>query len=248
MKATILTSCFNCGPWLKPCIRSVMSQGYKDWEWIIVDDKSSDKSMSILKKYAKKCSKIKIMSNKKRLGCGGSYAFALEHATGDVCCVVDADDILSSKLSLGTIMSLYKKYPDVAYIWSQFEFCDPYMKFVKRGMCRVPKISFLQSGLDYSKDRHSFSHWRTFRTELRGKGLIFNPDLPAAVDKWMGYTLEELGVGGFINKVLYLYRQRVGGLSFKGRKHWKKMLKTFDARRKKMKISPYPQIELEGVD
>ena len=59
MKASILTSCYNCAPWLKQCIRSVLSQTCVNWEWIIVNDKSTDKSLSILKKAAKKCNKIK---------------------------------------------------------------------------------------------------------------------------------------------------------------------------------------------
>lgn len=246
MKASILTACYNCAPWLKACIYSVMSQKYQDWEWIVVNDKSKDKSLSMLKKAAKKCDKIKIIDNSERLKCGGSYARALEEATGDICCVIDADDALSSKRSLSKLVHLYKTNPDVSYIWTQFGLCDPNLKLLKTGSCRLPKTSFLQAGLDYNKDRHAFSHWRTFRTDLREKDAeIFKPGLPAAVDKWMGYTLEELGIGGFFNEILYLYRQRLGGLSFKGRKHWKRMLKTFNENRKEHNIQPYSTIQVK---
>jgi glycosyltransferase involved in cell wall biosynthesis len=244
MKPTILTACYNCGPWIKQCIKSVFKQEFKDWEWIIVNDRSTDNSLKIMEKYARKNENIRIINNDSSLKCGGSYAKALEHATGDICCVLDADDMLAHKKSLSRLVRLYEKYPDVAYIWSQFRICDPDMNVVKKGSCRLPDTSFLKAGLDYSKYRHCFSHWRTFRTELRDSGDIFNKDLPAAVDKWMGYRLEELGVGGFYSKALYLYRQRVGGLSYKGRKHWSKMLKIFDKKRKEQEIEAYPTIKL----
>lgn len=245
MKASILTSCFDCAPWLQTCINSVLNQTYTDWEWIIVEDRSRDGSLKILQKAAKKCKKIKVICNEKRLKCGGSYAKALEVATGDICCVIDSDDALARKDSLFTLISLYEKYSEIDFIWTQFDYCDPYMKFVKKGSCRVPPSSFLQAGLDYDKFRHCFSHWRTFRTYLREKGMIFNPTLPAAVDKWMGYILEELGPGGFYPKSLYLYRQRIGGLSFRGRKHWFKMMKLLDERRKSQGIKAYPKIKLK---
>lgn len=241
MKATILTSCYNCGPWIKECMRSVHSQTYTDWEWIIVDDGSTDVGVKLMKRAANKFDKIRLVRNNKKQGCGASYDVALKHATGDICCVLDADDALASKKSLARLVQLYNKHPEVAYIWTQFNFCDPDLNMVKRGSCRLPNTSFLQAGLDYTKYRHCFSHWRTFRTHLRDKGaVIFNPSLPAAVDKWMGYTLEELGVGGFVNEVLYLYRQRIGGLSYRGRKHWSRMLQEFNKKRKEKGIKPYP--------
>lgn len=244
MKASILTSCYDCAPWLKQCINSVLSQKFKNWEWIIVNDKSNDKSLNILNGVSANDSRVKIINNENRLKCGGSYARALEEASGDICCVLDADDMLASKDSLSKIVSLYDVYPEVSYIWTQFNFCDPKMRFVKRGSCRLPKTSFLKAGLDHTKDRHCFSHWRTFRTELRHNN-IFNPKLPSAVDKWMGYTLEELGTGGFFDEVLYLYRQRLGGLSFRGRKHWKRMLQTFKEKRENNNLIPYPTIRLK---
>ena len=244
MKASILTACYNCSPWLKQCIKSVLSQKYKDWEWIIVNDHSTDNSLRTISKYVKGDDRVKIINNKSRLKCGGSYAKALKHATGDICCVIESDYVVSSDKSLLRLVSLYDKYTNVSYIWTQFNFCDPYLKVTKKGSCCLPDSSFLQSGLDYTKYRHCFSHWRTFRTSLRGYGNIFNDKLPAAVDKWMGYRLEELGVGGFYPKVLYLYRQRLGGLSFTGRKHWKRMLSKFNNKRQKENITVYPKIKL----
>jgi len=241
MKFTVLTSCYNCDKYIGKTIKSVKSQTYKNWEMIIVDDCSKDGSVKQIKKFSKKDSRIKLIRNKKRLKCGGSYNHALSYATGDICGVIDSDDILSKKNSMELIVDKYNKYPDIQYMWTQFWLCDMRLRKLRKGFCCHPgKESLLEAGVKMSKGRHAFSHWRTFRTKLREKGMIFKIGLPAAVDKWMGYALEEMGIGGFYGKPLYCYRQRVGGLSFTGRKHWKVMKKEFAIKREKNNIKPYP--------
>ena len=113
------------------------------------------------------------------------------------------------------------------------------MKKVKRGVSAHPgNNSLLEAG---KLGKHCFSHWRTFRRELlTDDNPIFKEELSSAVDKYMGYRLEELGVGGFINIPMYHYRQRVGGLSFKGRANWKKMKQEFSNKRETFNITPYP--------
>jgi len=61
----------------------------------------------------------------------------------------------------------------------------------------------------------------------------------------MGYALEELGSGGFVNIPMYKYRQRVGGLSYTGRKNWKIMKREFSEKRKLENIVAYPIRKLE---
>jgi len=56
----------------------------------------------------------------------------------------------------------------------------------------------------------------------------------------MGYRLEELGIGGFVNIAMYYYRKRIGGLSHKGRKNWEKMKVAFYEKRQVDDIKPYP--------
>lgn len=233
-KASILVACRNCDKYLKQCLSSVTMQTYKDWEVIFVDDCSNDKSYRIAVNFAKSDSRIKLYRNDKKIGCGASYNKAAKLATGEISCVLDSDDALSSNTSLERLMHQYDDHPDVGYIWTQFFLCTPNLKKIKKGFsCHPGKRSLLEAGIDL---KHCFSHWRTFRTELINKTLVFNPDLKACVDKWMGYSLEEVAKGGFYNKTLYMYRQRVGGLSYRGRKQWKIMKKQFSEKRKEKGI------------
>ena len=241
-KATILTANYNCGKYIGQCIKSVIEQTYKDWEMIIVDDCSRDKSVALIQKHARKDKRIKLIRNPKRLKCGGAYSRALEEATGAICGVIDADDALSHPKSLAKLMRSYEKHEEVDFIWTQFYLCDTHLKKLRKGFSRSPGLrSLLEAG---QKGKHCFSHWRTFRTHLRDRGMIFKPKLPSAVDKWMGYALEELGRGAFLNRAFYLYRQRVGGLSFTGRKHWKIMKKQFAEKRKKNNVRVFPIKEI----
>lgn len=68
---SIITPNYNCERFISQTIESVLAQTYKNWEMLIVDDCSTDKSYEIACEYAKKDSRIKVFRNKKKLwgGC-----------------------------------------------------------------------------------------------------------------------------------------------------------------------------------
>ena len=236
MKISIITANHNCGKFLQDCINSVVQQNYVDYEHIIIDDCSTDKSYRILEKNAAKYPHIKLLRSSKRMFCGGAYNMVAGHASGDIVGVLDADDALSLS-AMQNIVAIYKANPDVAWIWTQFWFCTDRMKKITHGVSEYPgNMSLLDAGV---LRKHCFSHWRTYRNSIND-GTIFKKSLKSAVDKYMGYRLEELGVGGFVNIPLYYYRKRIGGLSYKGRQNWKMMKKEFVEKRQKEGIKPYP--------
>ena len=60
IRVTIITVCYNAGDSLKETIRSVLKQTFKEYEYLIIDGKSSDRSMDIIQEY--KNDKMKIYS------------------------------------------------------------------------------------------------------------------------------------------------------------------------------------------
>ena len=67
-KVSILTTVYNRDKYLAACIDSVLASSYQDWELIIVDDVSSDGSVSIALAYEQKDARIKVYVNDKNLG------------------------------------------------------------------------------------------------------------------------------------------------------------------------------------
>ena len=62
---TVLMPVYNADKFLDESIGSILNQTYSDFEFIILDDASTDSSLKIIKNYAKKDKRIKVLDNKK---------------------------------------------------------------------------------------------------------------------------------------------------------------------------------------
>lgn len=60
-KLSIIVPVYNVEKWLSLCIESILKQTFKNWELILVDDGSPDKSGAICDEYAAKDSRIKVI-------------------------------------------------------------------------------------------------------------------------------------------------------------------------------------------
>ena len=128
-KVSILLSIYKVEDYLEECLDSLLNQSYHNLEIVCVDNGSPDNCGKILQKYAKKDSRIKIVTLKEnRMLCGGRNA-GLDHATGDFVCFVDPDDwvekdhikamvdaILTKKDSLGKPYNLIVNYNAINYM------------------------------------------------------------------------------------------------------------------------------------
>lgn len=90
---SVIIPVYNVEKYLEECIESVLNQEIEDIEVICVDDGSTDKSLSILKKFGERDKRITIIS---QMNHGQAHARnrGLECATGKYICFVDSDDLL----------------------------------------------------------------------------------------------------------------------------------------------------------
>ncbi len=93
-KISIIVPVYNVEKYLDGCIESITEQTYKNLEIILVDDGSSDNSLSICNKWAEKDSRIKVI-HKENGGTADTRNRGLDIATGDYIGFVDADDYIS---------------------------------------------------------------------------------------------------------------------------------------------------------
>lgn len=90
---SIVTANYNCEKFIEDTIKSVQAQTYTDWEMIIVDDFSTDKSIEIINQYIKKDSRIKLIELECNSGAAVARNRAIEEANGRYIAFLDSDDL-----------------------------------------------------------------------------------------------------------------------------------------------------------
>lgn len=91
-KLSILVAAYNAEKYLDACIQSVLSQNYRDYELIIVNDGSNDRTESICQKFALMDKRVKVFSWENH-GLILARRKGVEIATGDYILFLDADDM-----------------------------------------------------------------------------------------------------------------------------------------------------------
>ncbi len=95
MKFEILLSTYNGSKYIKEQLDSIIDQSYCNWQILIADDKSNDKTLDIIKNYAKKDKRISFYENEKRLGPLISFSNLIKNSSGEYLVFCDQDDIWS---------------------------------------------------------------------------------------------------------------------------------------------------------
>jgi len=249
-KFTILTSAYNSSSFMSRWAKSVLAQTYRPLEIVFVDDCSKDDTLIRVREFEHKfidCGiDIKILSNEQRKYCGSSYKKAWDNSSGFFFGVLDSDDALVDD-AVEYVVKLYKKYTDIAWIYTQFNMFNKKMKFLRRGFCVAPKKrheSLLSLGL---RGKHTYSHWRTFSQRHPRLDKIWGVGLKSSVDKYMGYRLEEFAPGMFVDRVCYNYRTgSPGAISRveKAMQQWKEVKSNAVSRRKKHNLKPFKIISI----
>lgn len=90
---SIITPSYKSEKFISQTIESVLLQTYKNWEMIIVDDASPDKSNDIIEGYIKKDSRIKLIRLKQNRGPAIARNYAIKEAQGRYIAFLDSDDI-----------------------------------------------------------------------------------------------------------------------------------------------------------
>ena len=89
---SVCIPCYNNEEFIACTIESVLNQTLNDFELVIVDDKSTDRTVSVVKDYAD--SRIKLIQNECNLGIGGNWNKALSCAVGKYVKLLCGDDVI----------------------------------------------------------------------------------------------------------------------------------------------------------
>ncbi|GAB1402399.1 glycosyltransferase family 2 protein [Elusimicrobiota bacterium] len=97
IKVSIVVPVYNVEKYLHQCIGSILNQKLKDIELIVVNDGSTDSSLSICKEFEKKDDRV-IVINKRNGGTGTAYNAGILKACGEYIGFIDADDWIESSM------------------------------------------------------------------------------------------------------------------------------------------------------
>ena len=90
---SIIMPSYKCGRFIEESIKSVQAQTYQNWELIIVDDCSGDKTISTVLGLKKSDDRISLYQNSSNSGAAVSRNTALKHAKGRWIAFLDSDDL-----------------------------------------------------------------------------------------------------------------------------------------------------------
>jgi glycosyltransferase involved in cell wall biosynthesis len=94
---SIITPSFNRADIIEETAQSIFNQTYPYWEWVIVDDGSTDDSWEALEKYAANDARVKIFKRSRNpKGAAACRNIAIENSTGTYLIFLDTDDVIAS--------------------------------------------------------------------------------------------------------------------------------------------------------
>src|SRR5260370_24352732 len=116
---SVVTPVYNGALYLKECIESVLAQTYSNWEYVIVNNCSTDETLQIAEGYARQDERIQVHCNDKFLGVIANHnrAFRLISSNSKYCKQVSADDWIFPEC-LTRMVAVAEAHPSVGIVGS----------------------------------------------------------------------------------------------------------------------------------
>ena len=143
-KVSVIMGAYNCDSTeLRKAIESILNQSFNDFEFVICDDGSNNDTLSVLKYYENKDSRIKVLVHEKNMGLSIALNNCIENSVSNYIARMDADDV-------SHLDRLEKQYeymlsnPEVDILGSNINFFDERGIFAKSNLSHiVSKNDFL---------------------------------------------------------------------------------------------------------
>ncbi len=171
-------SAYNSEKYVAEAIESILNQTFKDFEFIIVNDGSTDKTVEIIKKYAKSDERIKFIDNKKNAGIVAALNQGLDFCHGEYIARMDSDDI-----SLPERFEKQAKYMDkhpecgACSTWAELFGSNVTQNNILRHMPTVKLLDFVLYGNQVLNPGSMIR-----RSVLIDNNIKYNPDYKYAED------------------------------------------------------------------
>jgi glycosyltransferase involved in cell wall biosynthesis len=219
VKTSLIMTVYNRERYVETAIKSVLAQTQPDFELLIWDDGSSDRSLQIAYDYAHIDRRIRVFAAKHR-GRVQSLRQAHDQAQGTYVAWMDSDDWLAPT-ALAETEAILDQRPEVGMVYTHHDIMDADGRLLGLGKrCKIP----------YSPQRllvdFMVFHFRLFRRSLHEQVGSIDVSIPYAVDYDLCLKLSEVGEIYALPVSLYRYRQHDDSIS------WGKRLEQIDCSRR----------------
>lgn len=208
-KISLLSAAYNAERYIHEMITSVINQSFRDFEFILYDDASTDRTVQIARSFDDP--RIKILSGRANRGQNGVIPEIANVASGEYIGWVDADDMLMEQ-TLESTNWVLDQYPQYGLVYTDHYEMDDQSKITHVGK---------RSQYPYSRDNlllHFMSfHFRLFRHELYAQIEPLNPEYRVAQD--YEFCLKMSEITDFLHLPLPLYQYRAHAESLSNQKY-----------------------------
>lgn len=203
---------YNGERYIKEQLDSILSQTYTNIELIITDDKSSDRTVSIIKEYQARDKRIKLYENETNLGFLKNFEKAISLCSGEYIALADQDDIWKEnklELFLDNIQDNVLIYSDAIIIDKDSKKTGTHLIQPKSRLCsgHCNKAFFLNNFIS--------GNTMMFKTELR-EYILPIPEQMSYHDIWIGYVASTYGTITYTDEPMTYYRKYEGQVTHQG--------------------------------
>ncbi|MEN8886041.1 MAG: glycosyltransferase [Winogradskyella sp.] len=190
-RVTIIIPSYNHQNYIEQRLDSILDQSYKDWEAIIIDDKSSDASVEIIENYLKKNPEFTIkafIKNENNSGSGyKSWQKGIELAQTEFIWIAETDDYCEPNF-LETTVSALQSHPTTVLAFTGSNYVNEYGEFLYNSSKRT-------ASLNVEKDKFCI-----FKSEIFVDNLPFNSYLTNGSSVVFRKSLSQIPQDIFNNK------------------------------------------------
>ena len=213
-KVSVIMPVYNAEKYLGEAIASVLRQTYADFELLLVNDRSTDRSKEICMEYAKKDDRIVLLENDSELhGPGPTRNIGLDHATGEFIYFMDADDWIEDRLLEDAVHCMQETGADMVQFGVFYERMDGRnQQYFWSGKNLLTKNEIKNNFSCFWKENRNTLWLYLFRTDavqaIRFEDMISGEDICYVMD-----ALSNAETIAYIAKAFYHYRYVEGSTS-----------------------------------
>lgn len=214
-KYSIIVPAYNVENYLEQCINSILVQSFNDYEIIIVNDGSTDKTGKICDNFASKNKQIKII-HKKNGGLSSARNTGLEFASGEYTIFLDSDDFWIDKNFLANINKMI--LDEDLIIFNSYKFYNEKSKKKARFTLSRKFYSLNDKAkIEYiiKNNIYKACAWdKVIKTSiLKENKIIFPVGILSEDMEWCAQILDKIKKINIYPNVVYAYRQRSSSIS-----------------------------------